>query len=64
MLLIDQGGKRIRKVCDRCHCAGGTFRRGEVCEACALKQRRQTKREADHRWFMNAIASAKRAVGQ
>lgn len=40
MLLIDQGGKRVRKVCDRCH-HQGKIKSGEVCEACREPERIQ-----------------------
>lgn len=60
MLLIDQKGQRVRKVCDKCHKPAGR----ELCAACTRKRRRQEKRKIENRWFMIAIANAKRAVGQ
>jgi hypothetical protein len=34
MLLIDQAGKRARKVCDRCHKVSNPIKRGSLCEPC------------------------------
>lgn len=38
MELIDQGGKRVRKACDRCHRVRAKVR-GGLCEDCRAKNR-------------------------
>lgn len=39
MLLIDQGGRRVRRICDRCRRLRATVKRGCVCEECRGKDR-------------------------
>jgi hypothetical protein len=34
MFVIDQKGKRIRRICDLCHNVKATCRVGEVCDDC------------------------------
>ena len=58
MTLIDQGGKRVRLVCDRCHQRGVKFTRGEVCDGCRERVVNEDRRRAN---FMALIRQAKAA---
>ena len=54
MTLIDQGGKRVRLVCDRCHQRGVKFTRGEVCDGCRSVDRAAS--EHAKRFYQQAVA--------
>ena len=59
MTLIDQGGKRVRLVCDKCHRIRVKIRRGSVCEDCRYEEWLRQKR-AEARFMGAPIPRRKR----